>query len=883
MVSEEMDMDREIIEQFVIEANEHLENIEQQLLEVESQGANADTELLNTIFRGIHSIKGTAGFLGFESINNLAHSLENVLNLLREKTLTADSELIDVLLRSSDVLCRLIADVDQSDSIDVSKQVAELDSIHAAALNKPDAGLQPESPKTCPANEPGGVDDPQSRPPETRSNPADSTIRVPVEMLDHLMNLAGELVVSRNELLQTVPAIENQDVKHVVGRVDQVTAEIQDAVMQTRLQPIGTVFDKFTRVVRDLSKALGKSCRLEIEGRDVEVDKSIIEAISDPLTHLIRNSIDHGIESPDVRKQRGKSETGTISLRAFHEAGNVKIEVSDDGGGIDPEKIRGKAVAQGILTEEESRELGRNELLEHVFHPGFSTAESVTEVSGRGVGMDVVRTNIEKMGGLIEIDSTPLQATTLTITLPLTLAIIPCMIVRCGEDNYAVPQINIAELVRLGADDVRERVVRIKSSPALKLRDELLPLVDLRQLFGVDGSISEHDYCDVNSRHCFQRGVQHVVVVDVGQKRYGLIVDGVVNSEEIVIKPLGEKLRGIPCYAGATILGNGRVALIADVAGIASHVRLRFSLDSGTTDSVNNRQSVDNRNSLLLFNNHSDELFALPMNRILRLECVANNEVFQMGDKEFIRYQGKNVRVIRLEEHIQCQPPEETTGETNLALFQHQGTVYGLATPQLRDILDVEGPVDDATLREKGVAGLVSIDDVPTRLILPQELVDDSATESSPTVRPPKKRSRILLADDSNFFRRQVKDFLTTQGYEVVDATNGRDAWETLSEDDDFDLVITDIEMPEMNGFELCRSIKSSALAAIPVIALTSLCDDEFMRRCQQSGIDEYQIKLDRHDLLHSVRQWVLAGQSPDSNTGVPQAEVHSTDPEVLT
>jgi two-component system chemotaxis sensor kinase CheA len=602
-----------IVAEFIIEAREHLSDVENQLLAIEASGADIDVELVNTVFRAVHSIKGAAGFLGFTGVCRLAHTLENVLNLIRNQELVPVSANTDVMLRAADTLRAMVDDIHQSSYVDISNHVAELQQIaddvsgenetastasaereptvlgstgptepselaHGAQdtaattapeAHRPDASLvqadepsvppetviedevSPHSSKGPVVSDAASPQPSDSTKPElrTRSGPstsADTSIRVSVHLLDRLMNLAGELVLSRNQLVQQVGSDGTAELDSVAGRVDQVTSELQEAIMQTRMQVIGTVFGKFPRVVRDLSNQLGKQCQLTLEGEDVELDKSIIEAIGDPLTHLVRNSVDHGIESPEQRIAAGKPAAGAIVLRAFHQAGKVNISISDDGGGIDVAKLKEKAIGRGLITPEQASDMSDREALRLIFHPGFSMAEAVTGVSGRGVGMDVVKTNIEKLGGAVGIDTRTGAGTTIHVKLPLTLAIIPSLIVRCRGDRFAIPQASINELVRLKAADVESRIERINDAEVFRLRGNLLPLVRL------DGAVDVREKAESTGDEPV-----NIIVVETGQLQYGLVVDGLHDSEEIVVKPLGRHMQNCHCLAGATILGDG--------------------------------------------------------------------------------------------------------------------------------------------------------------------------------------------------------------------------------------------------------------------------------------------------------------------------------------
>ena len=633
------DQSQDIVAEFAVESQEHLANIENEFLAIEEAGANADPELVNKVFRAVHSIKGAAGFLGFTTVSELAHGMENVLNLLRNREIVPDAGLTDVLLKAADALRGLVANVTQSNGTNVSAHLEALRGIinrkaqpsaqasvdkvvefegpdglrlqtteltlnaqqtigHrlylvdldlltdveqkgrtpldllrdmttyselldsqvalddlggldsdlppkmrflallgsiiedadmlAAALSVATDRVKPTAAKGGPASaaptvpspapQEAPLPGPEFRPvlagpaapaapaapapepvvPTTEHEPAersaakpgsttlaDTSIRVSVGLLDHLMNLAGELVLGRNQLLQVINTKDASALDSVGARLDQVTSELQEAIMQTRMQPIGSVFAKFPRVVRDLSNKLGKQCDLTIEGKDVELDKSLLETIADPLTHLVRNSIDHGIETPQARAAAGKPPTGRVTLKAFHQAGKVNISIADDGKGIDPSKIRKKAVDEGLITAAQERDMSDREVLRLIFMPGFSTASQVTDVSGRGVGMDVVKTNIEKAGGTVEIDNHPGAGMAVNIRLPLTLAIVPSLIVRsCGE-RYAIPQVSINELVRIKAGEVSKKIEQVSGAEVLRLRGSLLPLVRLAKALNI--------------------------------------------------------------------------------------------------------------------------------------------------------------------------------------------------------------------------------------------------------------------------------------------------------------------------------------------------------------------------------------------------------------
>ncbi|MEZ6086780.1 MAG: chemotaxis protein CheW [Pirellulaceae bacterium] len=978
--------DPEIMQEFVVESTEHLADIESQLLTIEAAGAEIDVDLINTVFRAVHSIKGAAGFLGLTTTNELAHSLENVLNLMRERELTPNSAIVDVMLRAADQLRHLIENISEANDVDVSDLVTALDAIAVSgsangtnvksgdsdpseemsveeslaaaealiaqmereasasapakaspksktkrtpsktkgtptvrktsakkvstkastkASTKPSTkatqASDSESPKSRSAapkpavSEASNSDSPKpasdNRSPSAETsggfddgsivsaqsaestassaassagaiakNNADSNIRVSVESLDHLMNLAGELVLGRNQLLQSISSDDRSVLEAVAAKINQVTCDLQDAIMQTRMQPIGNVFNRFNRVVRDLSAKLNKRCQLVIEGKEVEVDKTIIEAIADPLTHLVRNAVDHGMELPGDREAKGKPAEGKLLLRAFHQSGKVCIEIKDDGAGINVAVVKRKAVEKGLITADHAAEMHDSEAYRLIFMPGFSTADTISDVSGRGVGMDVVRTNIERLGGAVEIDSQFGVGTTIHVTLPLTLAIIPSLIVHCSGDRFAIPQVNIVELVRVRSSEVKTRIGKVKDAEVLRLRGSLLPLVRLSAALG----LPNNDQSQVDKR------AMNIIVVETGQQRYGLIVDGLFDSEEIVVKPLGHHLKECKCLSGATILGDGRVALILDTAGISQHVQLGNSSElTGRSDLVTEASNASHdTQSLLLFNNHAKEQFAIPMGVVSRIERVAADQIHELGGQRILQYRESSLPLMRLEDHCSALPAENHE-RLFVVVVEAYGKEVGLLAPILHDVRNVTAFIDDTALREPGIIGSLVIDEVTTRMVDIHEMVAIAHPEWTKAAKPVSESSeseaaRILLAEDSKFFRKQVKKHLEANGYEITECEDGQEAWELLlARPSDFGVVVTDIQMPRMNGFQLCENIRREPTTShLPVVALTSLAGDDDIRHGEQCGVDDYQVKMDREKLLNAVARLLKSGRT---------------------
>ena len=670
-------------------------------------------------------------------------------------------------------------------------------------------------------------------------------VRVDVHLLDKLMNLAGELVLSRNRLTQIANQLNNPDLLTANQRMSLAVTEIQEQIMKTRMQPIGNVFNKFPRIVRDLAKGAGKQVQLRIEGAETELDRSIIESIKDPLTHMVRNSIDHGIEPPEIRVQKEKPAAGTLTMRAYHEGGQVIIEIQDDGAGIDPEKIKAKAVEKGIITEEQARIMSDREALMLIFQPGFSTAEKVTNISGRGVGMDVVKSNIEKLGGTVELQSVVGQGTTVRIKIPLTLAIIPALIIGCGDQRYAIPQVNLEELVHLSREARAKDVQVIGSSEFYRLRGEILPLVRLRRILGLPDQAEEAG----------EEEGMNIVVLNSGDRQFGLVVDSISDSEEIVVKPLGSHLKHIPFYAGTTLMGDGRVALILDVVGLSSYLKLKGeeTLQQKAVAAERVAAAEEERQFLLLFTVGQDEYFALPLALVNRLDKIAASELEMVGGREVVQYRGHSMPVIRLENFLPISPVPEMD-YYHLIVFHMNGKDIAFLVSQIDDSLDIAVEVEEHTFRQEGLLGSAIIKERTTLFIDVYQLIqmydpDFFTVPEEEVVRG----ARILLAEDSTFYRNLLSSYLEAAGFEVVTAEDGQQAWEKL-QSEPFDLLITDIEMPNMDGFELTKQVRASeALKELPIIAVTSLSGEEDRRKGLDAGVNDYQPKLDRDQVLEAV------------------------------
>lgn len=711
----------EVVKEFLVESHENLDQLDRDLLKLE-QSRN-DTDAIKSVFRTIHTIKGTSGFLGFSKLESLTHVAESLLCRLRDQTLSMTQEIATALLSTTDAVRRMLASIEATGADGDETD----DALRAtlARLNEPEtADEAPAVSPTTPVGEilirtgkvkPQDVElaremqqdgDPRRvgeilveneviKPSELREaleqqaaarqkdTPVSETnVRVDVSLLDRLMNLVGELVLARNQILQFNHSLGRQDSQFTstAQRLNLITTELQEGVMKTRMQPIGMVWNKFPRIVRDLANSVGKSVGLRMEGKATDLDRTIIEAIKDPLTHIVRNSIDHGIESPAERVRRGKPQQGTLSMRAFHEGGQVIIEIADDGGGIDPERIKAKAIAKQLITAEQAARMNEREVLNLIFLPGFSTAETVTNISGRGVGMDVVRSNIERIGGTVDIASRVGEGTTLKIKIPLTLAIIPALIVRSAGERYAIPQVNLLELVRLEGEEAVKGIESIHGSEIHRLRGSLLPIVRL------------HEQLRIEDPDGHRPDVINIVVLSADDRQFGLVVDQVMDTEEIVVKPLTKALKGIGVYAGATIMGDGHVALILDTFRIAQRANV-VSESRERSRALAEVRTTQNavRETLLLFMSGPNRM-ALPLEQVHRLEEFPRRSLEQAGDDVVVQYRGEIMPLVSLTTlfatHETVGAPTPQSDTVQVVVHRHGERFIGFLVDRIVDIVD---------------------------------------------------------------------------------------------------------------------------------------------------------------------------------------------------
>ena len=733
--SAEIDEDMEpIVNEFLVESYENLDRLDKDLIELEQEPGN--TEILSSIFRTIHTIKGTCGFIGLHKLERVAHVGENLLGKLRDGELSLNPPRTSALLAMVDAIRYMLGciekdrnegEVDYSQLVDnlgkllTDEGCAELEGSppesvpepaeekkeekkFVAAEDKKDRRTAPNKEEAEHVAKHGDKRATDDRRKEGRGV-ADSSIRVDVDILDRLMNLVGELVLARNQILQYAPAKSDSSFIATSQHLNLVTTELQEGVMKTRMQPIGNIWSKFPRVVRDLSMAVGKKIRLEMEGKDTELDKTLIEAIKDPLTHIVRNSCDHGIETPEKRLANGKDEEGVLLLRAFHEGGQVNIEIIDDGGGIDPEKIKSIALSKSVITQEQADRMGDRELVNLIFAAGFSTAEKVTNVSGRGVGMDVVRTNIEKIGGSVDIQSAPGKGTTLRVKIPLTLAIIPALIITTAEERYAIPQVNLLELVRLDGDQVKKSIELIQGAPVYRLRGNLLPLISLND----ELKVAKKEESDA----------VNIVVLHADDRQFGMVVEGISDTEEIVVKPLSKQLKGIPAFSGATIMGDGKLALILDVMGLAQRSRVISEHQEKSISKSSSSQGVaGDRETLLIFGLEADDRMAIPLSEVARLEEFKRSDVEQSGNQDVVQYRGEIMPLVYLKNVLNGgSSAEDSEKELMQAIvFTRNGRSVGLVVERIIDIVEETITVKRGANRP-GVLGTIVVQDRVTDLL----------------------------------------------------------------------------------------------------------------------------------------------------------------------
>jgi two-component system, chemotaxis family, sensor kinase CheA len=994
----------DLLNEFLTETSESIDIVDVELVQLEQDPNNK--EVLNNIFRLVHTIKGTCGFLGLPRLEKVAHAAENVLGQFRDGTITVTPAAVTVILESLDRIKDILADLEATEEEpegDDKPLIARLDAIITGSLATAEPEPEPEPAPVEPAAEeedlrPGEVSleeleaafDAAPGPDEggddenidslydrcggedslsvaahlmttrienssklsaffadglkdklfglftaafqdngssaetiaercvetagfglaqfeifieevgsvlvevgvepdtteeakiavgkicdamtkksaalaeeagAKKAPGDEgakkksdgartqSIRVNVDLLEDLMNMVSELVLTRNQLMQMDRQTDDSEFSVPLQRLSQCTSELQESVMKTRMQPIGNAWAKLPRIVRDLSVDLKKQIDLVMVGAETELDRQVLEMVKDPLTHMVRNSADHGIELPAERLATGKPEKGTIRLNAFHEGGHIVIEITDDGKGIPVGKLKGKIVEKGLASQAEVDGMTDSQVQKYIFHAGFSMAKKVTNVSGRGVGMDVVRSNIEKIGGTIELNSVEGKGTSLAIKIPLTLAIVSGMIVESAGQRFAIPQISVLELVRASANS-EYCIERIKNTPVLRLRSRLLPLVYLNEVLDDTPGAEKGGDPDKDND-------QFIVVAQVGTFNFGIVVDQVFDTEEIVVKPLAPILKDLQIYSGNTILGDGTVIMILDPNGIAAMANSSVSHAEEDQDEAEAAASaLPDTETILVFRADNNTQKAVPLALVARLEDIEVERLEMADDRHLVQYRGALMPLALLNDRCHMND----TGRQSVIVFTDGERTMGLAVDEILDILEAKLEIELASTTP-GVIGSAILDGHATEMIDVSHYMSLAFSDPAMSVEDqedlvPASGTSLLLVDDSSFFRNMLKPLLAAAGYKVTTASNAQAALDLREEGAEFDLIISDIEMPGMSGFELAETIKmDERWREIPLVALSNLASEKDFDRGREAGFNDYVAKFDRDALLISLSQ----------------------------
>ncbi|WP_029059380.1 chemotaxis protein CheW [Stappia stellulata] len=904
----------DLLSEFLTETNESLDVVDVELVKFEQEPNNA--KILDNVFRLVHTIKGTCGFLGLPRLEALAHAAETLMGKFRDGA-PVTQEAVSLILTSIDRIKEILADLEAAggaepegsdddliselerlslsadttgeakaeeaeeasaidDAVDQSLErplrpgevslddlerafreaECEVDLPVAASEEELDHEVEAEAApvaaaplaETAKAKAKVKEEPAAKEPTEKKASISSQSIRVAVDTLEDLMTMVSELVLTRNQLLEIVRRHEDSEFKVPLQRLSNVTAELQEGVMKTRMQPIGNAWQKLPRIVRDLSQELEKPIELEMLGADTELDRQVLELIKDPLTHMIRNSADHGLEMPVDRRAVGKSEKGTITLSAYHEGGHIIIEVRDDGRGIDVDRVKAKVLERGLASEAEMEKMTDQQIHKFIFAAGFSTAANVTSVSGRGVGMDVVRNNVELIGGSIDLRSVQGKGSSFIIKIPLTLAIVSALIVEAGGDRFAIPQLSVVELVRV-QDNSEPRIERIKDTPVLRLRNKLLPLVQMSYLLGANPNATDTET---------KSDTGFIVVMQVGSETFGVVVDGVFHTEEIVVKPMSTMLRNLTMFSGNTILGDGAVIMIIDPNGVASAMASHASSvvaeeerkqqEEAVTSALDGQSTV----SMLLFRAGSAEPKAVPLSLVTRLEEFDVTKIEQSNGRDLVQYRGSLMPLV----YIDPAQTRRSEGTQPMLVFSDAGRSMGLVVDEIVDIVEDRMNIEVGSDRA-GVLGSAVIKDKATEVIdlgyfLPQAFEDWFMRKEMDIAALTKK---VLLVDDSAFFRNMLTPVLKAAGYDVTACQGAQHAFELLENGNQYQAIVSDIEMPEINGFEFCEALRRDPrFRKMPILALSAVVSPASIERGRQAGFDDYVAKFDRPGLIASLK-----------------------------
>lgn len=973
--------DEKLIQEFVIEAKEHVEKIEAGLLSFEQQ--EYDENMINAIFRSAHNIKGTAGFFGLKKIVELSHAMETVLGKLRNRRIAFTPDIVDMLLIANDELRELLHPIAESEKREITSFVQRLQTASAGDGTEEKQDRQESVNDVCvpvrvqniaakdPVDEtyhariaelakkghriyqyicriasgqadaerfsanmaksirsigtllthhmrteslldtghPSGqkviflfstvlekeltvmalganIKDVEELSlsaqeaeifqilSEARGKPAfskefasweegqketedslqkvktdlnEERIKVDVSLLNNLVNLSSEMVLARNQLLrllekhgELIPGL-----RPVLQKIDHTTTEMQEKIMRTRMQPVAILFHSIPRLVRDLAKKLGKKVTLKIEGKEVEMDKSILEGLIDPFTHLIRNALDHGIEEPARRKAAGKDPVATLTIKACHQGGRVIIDVADDGAGIDVEKVREQALQRGIVDSEQVIYMSESQMVDVVFSPGFTTVSQVSDVSGRGVGLDVVKSNIEKFGGTVEVHTVKGKGTRFRLLLPLTLAIIPSLILEAGRHNFALPQAHLQEIVRIVDGEKNGRLYWLQGQRVLRLRDKLLPMVYLTDVMGI-GQISQE-----------QNPVTRILIMKIGKKSFGIVVDKIHGQEELLVKPMPVHLKAAKIYSGVTILGDGRIAMVLDADGIANAAALTFPDEEPEKSPAVLDKQIQELQDLLLFQCSGEETFALPLSMVAKVSEIFPCHIERVGDREYYNFKKNIIQLIRPEQYLPVTSKEEAEGKMYVIIPKAGKQSFGILARRINDTVQVDALMAQEDMQAKGLLGATLVNGKIVLLIDVYEILEMSVPEDPGLLkihRAGNTEKKVLLVEDNPFFIKLEKRYLEQAGYQVLIAHNGKEGLKVLWQQP-VDVVVSDLHMPVMTGMEMIKHIRrDERIASLPVILMTaSIQDAKQGNAILEAGFNSCAYKFDKADLLEKV------------------------------
>ncbi len=891
----------DLISEFITETAESLSLLDLELVKLEQNPD--DPDLISSIFRLMHTIKGTCGFLGLPRLESVAHASENVLGKFRDKELQVTPEAVTLILESLDTIKMLVehlgsngSEPDGSDEGLIGRlnafvenggaasssaaeeaqevaaeeeiaapqeeheqeEIASVPELHEENIEKSEQQVEKvekaeEIEISKSAKEKAVAKGLETEPKDNKDASVNQSIRVNIDVLENLIQMVGELVLTRNQLMQIARTRHDVDFVTPLQRLSSITSELQEGIMKTRMQPIGNAWAKFPRLIRDLTMELGKKVELKMVGAETELDRQVLEMIKDPLTHMVRNSADHGIEMPKDRVAAGKPDFGTITLSSYHEGGHIIIEIADDGRGLNIDKIKEKAISNGLATESELEGMSEQQIAMFIFKAGFSTADKVTSVSGRGVGMDVVKTNIEKIGGSIEVKTKLGKGSTFYIKIPLTLAIVSVLIVESGKQKFAIPQIAVNELVKISPKSGHQ-LEYINNTYVLRLRNRLLPLISLSKMLGFNTDTQ-------------QANEGFVVVCKIGANDFGVIVDRVYDTEEIVVKPVSQLLKDVEVYSGCTILGDGSVIMILDPNGVAKNVGdIQIQHDREAEAKAIKTRMAEKMVNFLIFKTDENSPKAIPLELISRLEEIDTSQIENSSGKRVVQYRGDLMRLFFLEEF-----PLPEDGMVNVIVFNFENQTIGLVVQEILDIVEDKLNIKAASSDSRYLGSMVlnsrTTDIIDAGYILSEAVSGMSnalmiGDHESDVVQP----YRVMMIDDSAFFRNMIAPYIAANGFNVITAKDAPEGLKILAEGAEFDAIVCDIEMPGMSGYEFaitCRADQN--LKKIPLIAYTSMINKDSVQRGLDAGFDEYIAKTDRDGLIATLQRMVKSQERAEA------------------